>query len=138
MGRAARPEREQHLVAEQARSRERTRLAQDVHDLLGHDLSLIALSTGVLKPAPGLSEDHRTAAREIRARAGAAVDRLGEVIGVLREPSDLAPESEPGAGPTELEGLVDRAAAAGLDVRLRAEGGAAAGDALLVIERAEP
>ncbi|WP_331738466.1 histidine kinase [Streptomyces sp. NBC_01276] len=141
--RAARLEREQHLVAEQARLRERTRIAQDMHDLLGHDLSLIALSAGALKLAPGLSEDHRATARDIRARAGAAVDRLGEVIGVLREPSDLAPGSEigtglsePGAGLTELERLVDRAAAAGLDVRLRVEGEAAAGDALLVVERA--
>ncbi|MFF7504905.1 sensor histidine kinase [Streptomyces lavendulae] len=134
--RAARLEREQHLVAEQARLRERTRIAQDMHDLLGHDLSLIALSAGALKLAPGLSEDHRATARDIRARAGAAVDRLGQVIGVLREPSDPAPGSEPGAGITELKGLVDRAAAAGLDVRLRVEGEAAAGDALLVIERA--
>ncbi|MGW6859370.1 histidine kinase [Streptomyces xanthophaeus] len=44
--RAARLEREQRLVAEQARLRERTRIAQDMHDLLGHDLSLIALSAG--------------------------------------------------------------------------------------------
>ncbi|MCJ1676383.1 histidine kinase [Streptomyces sp. APSN-46.1] len=134
--RAARLEREQRLVAEQARLRERTRIAQDMHDLLGHDLSLIALSAGALKLAPGLPEEHRAAAQDIRARAGAAVERLGEVIGVLREPSDPAPGSEPGAGLTELKGLVDRAAAAGLDVRLRVEGEPAAGDALLVVERA--
>ncbi|MEU9086061.1 histidine kinase [Streptomyces sp. NPDC048357] len=134
--RAARLEREQHLVAEQARLRERTRIAQDMHDLLGHDLSLIALSAGALKLAPGLSEDHRATARDIRARAGAAVDRLGEVIGVLREPSDTAPESEPDAGLTALEGLVDRAAAAGLDVRLRVEGQPASGEPLPAIERA--
>ncbi|MET9609860.1 histidine kinase [Streptomyces sp. NPDC006512] len=134
--RAARLEREQHLVAEQARLRERTRIAQDMHDLIGHDLSLIALSAGALNLAPGLSEDHRATAGDIRARAGAAVDRLGEVIGVLREPSDPAPGSEPGAGFTELGGLVDRAAAAGLDVRLRVEGEVAPGEALLVVERA--
>ncbi|WP_234321716.1 sensor histidine kinase [Streptomyces xanthophaeus] len=134
--RAARLEREQRLVAEQARLRERTRIAQDMHDLLGHDLSLIALSAGALKLAPGLSEDHRAAARDIRARAGAAVDRLGEVIGVLREPSEPAPGSGPGAGLTELDALVDRAAAAGLDVRLRVEGEPAAGDALSAVGRA--
>ncbi|MFD3698239.1 sensor histidine kinase [Streptomyces sp. NPDC058646] len=122
--RAGRLEREQRLVAEQARLRERTRIAQDMHDLLGHDLSLIALSAGALKLAPGLPEEHRAAAQDIRARAGAAVDRLGEVIGVLREPSDPAGD---GAGPGGLRTLVDRAAAAGLDVRLRVEGAPAAG-----------
>lgn len=125
--RAARLEREQRLVAEQARLRERTRIAQDMHDLLGHELSLIALSAGALKLAPGLPEAHRAAAQDIRSRAGAAVERLGEVIGVLREPSETAPPSEPGAGAAGLAGLVDRAAEAGLDVRLRVEGEPAAG-----------
>ncbi|MEU8773432.1 histidine kinase [Streptomyces sp. NPDC048606] len=143
--RAARLERERHLVAEQARLRERTRIAQDMHDLLGHDLSLIALSAGALKLAPGLSEEHRATARDIRARAAEAVDRLGEVIGVLREPSDPVPGSGPGAGRTEpegpeglegLDGLVDRAVAAGLDVRLRVEGAAAAVDAPPAVGRA--
>lgn len=134
--RAARLEREQHLVAEQARLRERTRIAQDMHDLLGHDLSLIALSAGALKLAPGLSEEHRATAGGIRARAGSAVDRLGEVIGVLREPSEGAPGAGPDAGRTDLEDLVDRAAAAGLDVRLRVEGRPAGGVALPAVERA--
>ncbi|MFF5705319.1 sensor histidine kinase [Streptomyces sp. NPDC012794] len=120
--RAARLEREQRLVAEQARLRERTRIARDMHDLLGHDLSLIALSAGALKLAPGLPDEHRAAAQDIRARAGAAVDRLGEVIGVLREPSEPAPGSGPGAGLAEIQDLVDRAAAAGLDVRLDVQG----------------
>ncbi|WP_393059788.1 sensor histidine kinase [Streptomyces sp. LN549] len=86
--RAGRLEREQRLVAEQARSRERARIAQDMHDLLGHDLSLIALSAGALKLAPGLDEAHRAAAGEIRARAAASVERLGEVVGLLREEAD--------------------------------------------------
>ncbi|MFJ3965573.1 sensor histidine kinase [Streptomyces sp. NPDC090036] len=129
--RAARLEREQRLLAEQARLRERARIAQDMHDLLGHELSLIALSAGALKLAPGLPEAHRAAAHDIRARAGAAVDRLGEVIGLLREPSDMAPGPAPaygpGAGPG-LAGLVDRAASAGLDVRLRVTGEPAAAE----------
>ncbi|MEV5445684.1 histidine kinase dimerization/phosphoacceptor domain-containing protein, partial [Streptomyces sp. NPDC052644] len=69
--RAAHLEREQRLVAEQARLRERARIAQDMHDVLGHDLSLIALSAGALQLAPGLADGHRATARDIRARAGA-------------------------------------------------------------------
>ncbi|GAA3355753.1 hypothetical protein GCM10017744_019570 [Streptomyces antimycoticus] len=96
--RAARLEREQRLIAEQARLRERARIAQDMHDVLGHELSLIALSAGALKLAPGLADGHREAARDIRARAAAAVDRLGEVIGVLRQEQDGAPPEPGGAG----------------------------------------
>ncbi|WP_406501217.1 histidine kinase [Streptomyces sp. NBC_01590] len=120
--RAGRLEREQRLVAEQARSRERARIAQDMHDVLGHDLSLIALSAGALKLAPGLDEAHRAAAGEIRARAAASVERLGEVIGLLREET-----GEESPQPTQPSGsgiprLVEEAAAAGLAVGLRVEG----------------
>ncbi|MFB7080709.1 sensor histidine kinase [Streptomyces sp. NPDC056308] len=119
--RAARLEREQRLVAEQARSRERARIAQDMHDVLGHDLSLIALSAGALKLAPGLDEAQRTAAGEIRARAAASVERLGEVIGILREEADDEAPRPPGTG---IPRLVDEAADAGLAVHLRIEGDA--------------
>ncbi|WP_413104370.1 sensor histidine kinase [Streptomyces sp. Inha503] len=117
--RAARLERERRLIAEQARLRERARIAQDMHDVLGHELSLIALSAGALKLAPGLPDGHREAARDIRARAAAAVDRLGEVIGVLRQEPDGAPPEPGGADVAEL---VERASASGLAVRLRIDG----------------
>ncbi|MER5786554.1 histidine kinase [Streptomyces mobaraensis] len=111
--------RERRLVAEQARLRERARIAQDMHDALGHDLSLVALSAGALKLAPGLAEAHRTAAEDVRARAAAAVERLGEVIGILREDADRAP-----TGPADygIERLVANAAASGLAVTSRVEG----------------
>ncbi|MGW6711690.1 histidine kinase [Streptomyces globisporus] len=46
--------RARQLGAEQARLLERARIAQDMHDVLGHDLSLIALSAGALKGGRGL------------------------------------------------------------------------------------
>ncbi|MGW2283811.1 sensor histidine kinase [Streptomyces phaeochromogenes] len=117
--RAEQLRREQRLVADQARLRERARIAQDMHDVLGHELSLIALSAGALKLAPGLEEHHRKAAGDIRVRAGGAVERLGEVIGVLREETDDAPLRPVGAGLTELTA---EASSAGLMVELRIEG----------------
>ncbi|MFI9202259.1 sensor histidine kinase [Streptomyces sp. NPDC053048] len=117
--RAEQLEREQRLIAEQARLRERARIAQDMHDALGHDLSLIALSAGALKLAPGLTDDHRAAAEEVRARAAGAVERLGEVIGILREESEPAPAQPADFG---IARLVEGAAASGLDVALRVEG----------------
>ncbi|WUF42819.1 histidine kinase [Streptomyces europaeiscabiei] len=113
--RAEHLEREQRLVAEQARLRERARIAQDMHDSLGHDLSLIALSAGALKLAPGLSEQNRQAAHDIRAKAASAVERLGDVIGVLSEAPTLPSD-------TSITRLVEEAQAAGLTVDLRVEG----------------
>ncbi|MFD7667882.1 sensor histidine kinase [Streptomyces sp. NPDC059788] len=113
--------REQQSVAERARLRERARIAQDMHDVIGHDLSLIALSAGTLKLAPGLDDHHRRAAGDIRSRAAAAVERLGEVIGVLRTEADDAPDRPPGSG---LASLAAEASASGLLVELHIDGDA--------------
>ncbi|MGC0387466.1 sensor histidine kinase [Streptomyces sp. SAI-129] len=111
--------REQRLIADQARSRERARIAQDMHDVLGHDLSLIALAAGALKLAPDLAEHHQRAAADIRARAAAAVDRLGEVIGVLREETGTTALDADGSSLTRL---TSDACEAGLAVELRVDG----------------
>jgi signal transduction histidine kinase len=112
-------EREQRLVADQARLRERACIAQDMHDVLGHELNLIALRAGALKLAPGLDERHRDAAGELRAGAAAAVERLGEVVGVLRETAGDRP-MEPAE--TGLSALVERTASSGVEVRLSVDG----------------
>jgi signal transduction histidine kinase len=117
--RADQMEREQRLITEQIRLRERTRIAQDMHDTLGHELSLVALRAGALKLSPGLAETHRVAAEEVRAGLADAVDRLGEIIGVLRDTADERGESPAGATPSEL---VKQAAAAGMTVHLMQTG----------------
>ncbi|MFG2327834.1 histidine kinase [Streptomyces sp. NPDC048568] len=50
--RAARLEDEQRHAEERARLRERARIAQDMHDSLGHELSLLALRAAALQVAP--------------------------------------------------------------------------------------
>ncbi|MFD5477442.1 sensor histidine kinase [Streptomyces hawaiiensis] len=113
--RAARLEDEARLAEERARLRERARIAQDMHDSLGHELSLIALRAGALQVAPGLGDEHRAAAADLRAAAADATDRLHRIIGVLREDDDEPVPLSP-AGET-LEQLVARAAESGLPVR---------------------
>lgn len=82
--RVAALERERDAVAEQERLRERARIAEEMHDSLGHDLSLIAVRAGGLEVAPGLTEeDYRQGVGELRARAAEAIGRLHEVIGLL-------------------------------------------------------
>ncbi|GGX11774.1 sensor histidine kinase [Streptomyces lomondensis] len=131
--RAARLEDEQRLAEERARLRERARIAQDMHDSLGHELSLIALRAGALQVAPGLGDEHRAAAADLRAAAADATDRLHRIIGVLREDDDepvpLAPAGE------TLEQLVARAAESGLPVRWEPAGQGPAAEPGGVAER---
>ncbi|MFF3642496.1 sensor histidine kinase [Streptomyces sp. NPDC002564] len=107
-------EREQRIVADRARLRERARIAQDMHDSLGHELSLIAVRAGALQVAPDLPDPHRAAAAELRAAASQATDRLHTIIGLLREEGDERAPLAP-AGETVAE-LVARAAESGLRV----------------------
>ncbi|MFH8608998.1 sensor histidine kinase [Streptomyces sp. NPDC018029] len=112
--RADQLEREQRIVADRARLRERARIAQDMHDSLGHELSLIAVRAGALQVAPDLPAPHRAAAADLRAAASQATDRLHAIIGLLRDEDDeqapLAPAGE------SVAALVARAAESGLDI----------------------
>ncbi|WP_037681117.1 sensor histidine kinase [Streptomyces griseus] len=112
--RAARLEDERRGAEERARLRERARIAQDMHDSLGHELSLIALRAGALQVAADLPEQHRAAAADLRAAAADATDRLHRIIGVLREDDEPAPLTPAGES---VEQLVTRAAESGLPVR---------------------
>ncbi|GLY21389.1 hypothetical protein Misp04_11210 [Micromonospora sp. NBRC 101691] len=109
--------REQRGAAERVRLRERARIARDMHDSLGHDLSLIALRAGALELAGDLDPRHRAAVGELRASVTAATARLGEIVRVLRTdagPSPLDPVDDVAA-------LVAGARAAGMAVALRGD-----------------
>lgn len=115
--RASDLEREQQVVAVQARLLERSRIARDLHDSLGHELSLIALRAGALELAPALAPEGLRAARALREDVAVAVERLRAAVEMLREePAAMAPVHEP------VPDLVERARASGLDVDLRMRG----------------
>lgn len=128
-------ERQQRLVAEQARLRERTRIAADTHDSLGHELSLIALRAGALELSPTLSGRDREDLGELRAAVADAVGHLRDTVGVLREDED---EGDREGGPTaeSVEELVDRARDSGVTVDLRREGSPAPPGLSPLVERA--
>ncbi|WP_406863228.1 histidine kinase [Streptomyces sp. HUAS MG47] len=117
---AHRMEREQAAVADRERLRERSRIAGDMHDSLGHDLSLIALRAAALEVDPTLGAAQQRAAGELRRAAADATARLRDVIGVLRadEPGAEAPTTPPDE---PVEDLVARAAASGVPVTLAVE-----------------
>ncbi|OLF19115.1 sensor histidine kinase [Actinophytocola xanthii] len=112
--RAEQADRERVIVAQQARLRERARIAQDMHDALGHELALIALHGGALELAGGITEEQRRSAANLRVCAVRATDRLHEIVQVLGSTdaaADLRPVDE------TIENLVRRAATAGLPVQ---------------------
>ncbi|WP_238012879.1 histidine kinase [Dactylosporangium sp. AC04546] len=111
--RAERLERERQMVA----LRERARIAQDMHDSLGHQLALVALRAAALQTAPGLAPAHRAAADEVRRSAADATDRLHDIIGVLREDAQPAPVTT-----EDVDELVRRARASGVAVQLARTG----------------
>ena len=81
--RADRAEREQYLLAEQARTEERARLAGEMHDVVTHRVSLMVLQAGALRmTAP--DEPTRQAAEELRAAGCQALDELRDLVGILR------------------------------------------------------
>ncbi|MFH9293892.1 sensor histidine kinase [Streptomyces sp. NPDC017520] len=114
-------EERQHLVAERARLTERSEIAADMHDSLGHALSLVALRAGALELSPDLTDRDRADLADLRATIADAVEQLRDTVAVLRDP----PNRNPGAGlPVNdtVEGLLARAVASGVPVRWERRG----------------
>jgi signal transduction histidine kinase len=123
--RAERAEAEQRLRAEQARSAERARIAREMHDVLAHRVSLIALHAGGLQLRPDLPPpDVERTAGLIRETARQALEELRGVIGVLRD--DNGPDRAPQAPQPTLRDIArlvedSRSAGANVDLDIRVE-----------------
>ncbi|MFJ9643552.1 sensor histidine kinase [Streptomyces sp. NPDC101206] len=109
-------EERKHLVAERARLAERADIAADMHDSLGHVLSLVALRAGALELSPDLTDRDRADLAELRGTVADAVERLRETVAVLHEPREAGPEAD------TVEDLLDRAVASGVPVRWERSG----------------
>lgn len=102
---------------EHARLRERARIASEMHDSLGHSLTLVGVRAAALEMAAGEDAEQRVAASELRAAAHEATLRLREIIGVLRREHQTEEVSV-----DDIATLVHTAQAADLRVRLTREG----------------
>ncbi|MCX5446553.1 histidine kinase [Streptomyces libani] len=96
---------ERAMIAGQARMRERQRIAQDMHDSLGHQLALISVHTGALEVDRELTGRQREAVGVLREASVGAMHELREVVGLLRDgthgPGDGAtPSATTGGAPT--------------------------------------
>lgn len=90
---AIREAKEEELRAEMTRRAERTRIAREMHDVLGHRLSLLSLQAGALEVSQGPTTSE--AAKTVRTTARQSLDDLRQVIGVLRDGQGFG---EDGAG----------------------------------------
>ena len=115
--RAQRLEAEQLLRVDQARDAERRRIAREMHDVLGHRLSLLSLHAGALEFRRDASpEEVAEAAAVIRASGQAALEELRAVIGLLREQDDGASLEAPQPTLAQIPDLLEESRAAGMDV----------------------
>ena len=117
---------EQRLRAEQTRQAERTRIAREMHDVLAHRMSLVALHAGGLEvnPAAGPAQVEQSAAL-IRTTARQALEELRTVLGVLRADTSSAPTTDvagedlqPQPTLADVDRLVAASTAAGVGVQL--------------------
>lgn len=80
------------VAEEQARRAERTRIAREMHDIVAHKISLVALQAGALEVNPKLERGQvQQSAALIRQTATTALSELREVLGVLRGDGEEAP-----------------------------------------------
>jgi signal transduction histidine kinase len=123
--RAQRAEADQRLHEDRARMAERTRIAREMHDVLAHRISLLALHAGALEVRPDLPPSKvRETAELLRSTARQALEELRGVVGVLREEPGHEPMPAP-PQPTlsDIRRLVDetRQAGAKIDFEMRVE-----------------
>ncbi len=105
--------------AEAARHSERERIAREMHDVLAHRLSLLAVHAGALQFRPDAPPAEIAGAADvIRDSAHAALDDLRSVIALLRAPAATGDRSRPQPTADDLPDLVEESRAAGLAVSL--------------------
>ena len=121
--RTAELERVQADLARRAVAEERLRLARELHDVVAHSISVIAVQSGVgAHVAASQPEEAAKALAAIEATSRAALTELRRLLGVLRQEGEPQGDLAPVPGLADLDSLLAEVAKAGLGVRLRVDG----------------
>jgi signal transduction histidine kinase len=124
--RTAAAEQARRLVESESRIHERSRIAAEMHDLVGHRLSLIALHAGGLEMAlDAQAPELREEAAQVRRAGRDAMDELRQVLGVLGPLGrDTGTDALTDATGTRADvlALVEESRAAGVPVEYTWEG----------------
>ncbi|HEU0213450.1 MAG TPA: sensor histidine kinase [Jiangellaceae bacterium] len=111
-------------AARRAVSEERLRMAQELHDSVGHELAVIAMQAGVALHV--LDRDPvraREALEAIRATSRSSLDGLRAELDLLRTPQGESAPRRPTAGLADVGVLVERIRAGGVDVEMKIDDG---------------
>ena len=115
-------ERERSLLAREAVVQERARIARELHDVVAHSLSVIAIQADAAESA---LEHDASLAREplvaVKQTAREALREMRLLVGFLRDAGD-SPGLEPQPGLQSVNALVEQVRSAGLAVDLTIEG----------------
>ncbi|MCF3145923.1 two-component sensor histidine kinase [Streptomyces platensis] len=115
--RADRLEREQHLLASQARMEERTRIAREMHDVVSHRVSLMVVHAGALEAGAGGTGVASDTGKLIGDMGRQALNELRQVLGVLRlDDGDQQVPLSPQPTPDDIATLVEESRAAGMRI----------------------
>ena len=107
------------LVTDSAALSERSRLAHDLHDVVAHHVSLIAVRAETAPyTQPGMGPEARGVLSEIAGDARLALDELRGVLGILNRAQDETTDRSPQPGLADVPALVERSRAAGAEVDL--------------------
>jgi len=121
--RAARLERERDQDRRLAADEERTRIARELHDVVAHDVSVIAIQAGAARAVQASKPEAAAQALGlIETTARETLIELNRLLGVLRGGNGATPDRSPQPGIGQLAGLVEQLRAAGLEVDARVEG----------------
>ncbi|WP_433566921.1 sensor histidine kinase [Nocardia sp. CA-151230] len=113
----------QHARAAEARIMERHRIAREMHDVLAHRISVVAMYAGVLGFRADLTPQEVTAtAKAIADNSHEALEELRDILGVLRAQEMIASGSTTPEPPqptlAALPALIAEARDSGLDITL--------------------
>jgi signal transduction histidine kinase len=108
---------------EQTAMEERARIARELHDIVAHHLSVVAVQCETARlTSPELSDDARGRFEAIAQTARDALTETRRLLGVLREDVSGEADRAPQPGLDQLAELVDTARDTGTNVRLILQG----------------
>jgi signal transduction histidine kinase len=125
--RATELEQAREELARLAVAAERLRIARELHDVVAHSMSVVAMHAGTGRAA--VDRDPAAARRALEVVERSSRDALTEMrrlVAVLRDTDDTETVLAPAPGMADIHGLVAEVAAAGVTVDVRADGDLAA------------